>query len=416
MMELLIRHAKQVATVSAHGKRTKVGAEMGDLGIIEDGSIFIKDGIIEWVGRESDRTIEIAKTTEVLDASGKVALPGFVDSHTHLVFAGSRENEFALRAMGKSYQDIAKEGGGILSTVREVRKSTKKDLKRLADKRLDDLMSHGTTTVEIKSGYGLDMNNEVKMLEVINELKKEHYMTVVPTFLGAHAVPPEYNGNAKDYVRFVTEKLIPYVGKKNLAKFCDVFCEKGYFDVEESRETLEEAKKVGMLPKVHADELSPLGGAELAASVGAISADHLEHVTQKGIEALRSANVIATLLPGVSFFLGHGFAPARRLIDAGVPVALATDFNPGSCMSYSIPMMMTIACTQMKMTPEETITASTLNGAAALGISDKVGSIEVGKEADVVLYNIPDYRYLPYHFGANLVAKVIKRGTILEFA
>jgi imidazolonepropionase len=412
---MFIQNAKQLVTVSAHGRRMMTGLEMRDLGVVEDGSIFIKDGTIEWIGRESDRTIEITKSTDVLDATGMVALPGFVDSHTHLVFAGSRENEFAMRAIGKSYHEIAEEGGGILSTVREVRKSTKKDLKRVADKRLDDLLRHGTTTVEIKSGYGLDMDNEIKMLEVVNELMKEHYMNVVPTLLGAHAVPPEYDGNAGAYVRFLIEQLIPYVGRKKLATFCDVFCEIGYFSIDECRDVLEKAKSFGMQLKVHADELSPLGGAELAASVGAISADHLEHVTETGIEALRSANVIATLLPGVSFFLGHGFAPARKLIDRGVPVALASDFNPGSCMSYSIPMMMTIACTQMKMTPEEAITASTLNGAAALGISDKVGSIEVGKEADIVLYDIPDYRYLPYHFGTNLVWKVIKRGTLLEF-
>ncbi|MEK6569964.1 MAG: imidazolonepropionase, partial [Bacteroidota bacterium] len=356
-------------------------------------------GLIEWVGREADRTIKITKETHVLDASDKVVLPGFVDSHTHLVFAGSRENEFAMRSEGKTYQDIAKQGGGILSTVKEVRKATKKELKRLAEKRLDDMMRHGTTTVEIKSGYGLDMDNEIKMLEVINELEKEHYMTVVPTFLGAHAIPPEYKNTKGEYVRLLIDKLIPYVGKKNLARFCDVFCEREYFDPQESELILEEAKKYRMLLKIHADELSPCGGAELAARVGAISADHLEHVTDAGINGLQKANVVATLLPGVSFFLRHAYAPARKLIDAGVPVALASDFNPGSCMSFSIPMILTIACTQMSMTPEEAITAGTLNGAAALGISDRLGSLEPGKEADLVLYDIPNYRYLPYHFG-----------------
>jgi imidazolonepropionase len=298
--------------------------------------------------------------------------------------------------------------------VKEVRAATNKELKRSAEKRLDEMMKHGTTTVEIKSGYGLDMDNEIKMLEVINDLEKEHYMTIVSTFLGAHAVPPEYGKNSGEYVRFLLDKLIPYVGKKQLARFSDVFCETGYFNALQGEHLLNEGKKYGMQPKVHADELSCSGGAELATKVGAISADHLEHVSEKGIDALREANVIATLLPGVSFFLGHGYAPARRLIDAGVPVALASDFNPGSCMSFSMPMMMTIACTQMRMTPEEAITACTLNGAAALGLS-KMGSIEVGKFADLAVFGVPNYRYVPYQFGVNHLSKVIKKGVILEF-
>jgi imidazolonepropionase len=414
-MELLIQNAREVVTVSVSGKRMKIGKEMRDLDVIEHGSIFIRDGIIEWVGRETDRTIRASAETAIFDASDKVVLPGFVDSHTHLVFAGSRENEFALRAERKTYQEIAEAGGGIWSTVMEVRRATKKELKRAAEKRLDEMMKHGTTTVEIKSGYGLDMDNEIKMLEVINELEKEHYLTVIPTLLGAHAIPPEYGDNSDAYVRFLLDKLIPYVGRKQLAKFSDVFCEQGYFNALQGEHLLNEAKNLGMRPKVHADELSACGGAELAAKVGAISADHLEHASKNGIDALKESGVVATLLPGVSFFLGHQYAPARKLIDAGVPVALATDFNPGSCMSFSMPMIMTIACTQMKMAPEEAITASTLNGAAALGLSDKLGSIEVGKLADIAVYDIPNYRYLPYHFGANFLSTVIKGGVILEF-
>jgi imidazolonepropionase len=415
MMELLIQNAKEVVTVFSSGKQVKRGVEMRDLGVIERGSIFVKDGIIEWVGREADRSIDLSAETSILDASDMVVLPGFVDSHTHLVFAGGRENEFALRAEGKTYQEIAEAGGGIWSTVKQVRAATKKELKRSTEKRLDEMMKHGTTTVEIKSGYGLDMDNEIKMLEVINDLKKEHYMTVVSTFLGAHAVPPEYGKNSGEYVRFLLDKLIPFVGKKQLAKFSDVFCENGYFNALQGEHLLNEGKKHGMQPKVHADELSASGGGELAAKVGAISADHLEYVSEKGIDALKEANVIATLLPGVSFSLEHGYAPARKLIDARVPVALASDFNPGSCMSFSMPMMMTIACTQMKMTPEEAITACTLNGAAALGLSNVVGSIEVGKVADLAIFGVPNYRYLPYHFGVNLLSKVIKKGVILEF-
>jgi imidazolonepropionase len=252
------------------------------------------------------------------------------------------------------------------------------------------------------------------MLEAINELKNEEIMTVVPTFLGAHAIAPEFRSDSAGYVSLICERMIPYAGKKNLATFCDVFCEEGYFGVEEAARILEEAKRWGMALKVHADELTPSGGAELAAQVGAVSADHLENVSERGISALEKAGVVAGLLPGVSFFLNHGYAPARRIIDAGVPVAIASDFNPGSCMSYSLPLMMTIACTQMKMTPEEAIAAATLNGAAALGLSNTAGSIEVGKHADMVLADIPDYRFIVYHFGVNHIRTTIKNGTILE--
>ena len=414
-MELLIQRAKQLVTVAVHGKLVKVGPEMREIGLIEEGSVYVKDGIIQWVGREVDRTIESTRDTHVFDASGKVVMPGFVDPHTHLLFDGSREIEFAMRSEGKTYEEIAHEGGGILNTVKDVRKATKRELKRLADNRMTKMMEHGTTTVEIKSGYGLDMENEIKMLHAIDELAKEHYMTVVPTFLGAHALPSEYKGNKGGYIHLLLRELIPYVGKKHLAAFCDVFCEKGYFDLPEAEEILNEAKKFEMRPKIHAEELSQLGGAELAAKVGATSADHLEYVADEGIKALNNAEVVAVLLPGVSFFLGQRYAPARKLVEGGVAVALGTDFNPGSCMSFSMPLMMTIACTQMKMTPEEVISAATINAAAALGLSHETGSIEIGKRADLIVLDIPNYQYLPYHFGVNHVCSVIKNGTILEF-
>jgi imidazolonepropionase len=252
------------------------------------------------------------------------------------------------------------------------------------------------------------------MMEAIHELSREEVMTIVPTFIGAHAVPPEFEGNKPAYVDMVVNEMIPYIGRKRLAAFCDVFCEQGYFDLEESGRILNEGKAAGMAPKIHAEELHPLGGAQLAASVQAVSADHLEHITDDGIAALKDANVVATLLPGVSFFLNHGYAPARKLIDAGVAVAIASDFNPGSCMSFSMPLMMTIACTQMRMSPEEALTAATLNGAAALNMSSTVGSIEVGKNADMIVADIPDYTFLAYHFGVNHVVHTIKNGTILE--
>jgi imidazolonepropionase len=258
------------------------------------------------------------------------------------------------------------------------------------------------------------MDSEIKMLEAINELNAEEVTTVVPTFLGAHAVPPEFAGNREEYVRLITEKLVPYVGAKKLARFCDVFCERGYFDLGETNAILSTARQHGLVPKIHAEQLSPTRSAELAGALEAVSADHLEHIDAKGIEVMAERGVVATLLPGVSFFLSQPHAPARQLIDGGVPVALATDFNPGSCMSYSMPLMMTIACAQMHMTPEEAITASTLNAAAALNLSAETGSIETGKKADIIVLEIPNYKFLPYHFGENHVTRVVKDGVVLE--
>lgn len=402
-------------TVASNGKRIKTRGDMSELGIVNEAGVLCMNGKIEWVGKMSDWNRSLPEDFAEIDADGKVVMPGFVDSHTHMMFAGTREHEFSLRSQGATYQQISEQGGGILSTVRHVRAASKKDLKRSTAKYLLEMMKQGTTTVEIKSGYGLEMSCEIKMLEAINELRNEEMMTIVPTFIGAHAVPPEYKDGTDAYVREITDEMIPYIAKKNLAVFCDVFCEKGYFSLDEAERVLAAGKKMGMVPKVHADELTSLGGAELAEKIGAASADHLENVSDKGITALLRSGVVATLLPGVSFFLGHGYAPARKLIDEGVPVAIATDFNPGSCMSYSMPMMMTIACTQMQMTPEEALTAATLNGAAALNMSSSVGSVEVGKNADLIIADIPDYRFIAYHFGTNHVWKTIKNGTILEF-
>lgn len=414
-MNLALINIAQLVTVASHGKRVKTGTEMGDLGIIENGAVLIENETITWVGRMEDLSMGSLKETEVLDCLEYVVMPGFIDSHTHLVFSGSRENEFAMRCAGLSYREIAEQGGGILNTVRNIRTATKKDLKKTARRWLNNMLRQGTTTVEIKSGYGLDTDNEIKMLEAINELNAEEVVTVVPTFLGAHSIPQEYSDNKAGYIRLIIDRMLPYVASHKLARFCDVFCEQGYFSPEESREILVAGQRLGLAPKIHADELSLSGGSDLAASIGAVSADHLEHISSDAIVRLAGAGVVAGLLPGVSFFLGHAYAPARQLIDAGVPVAIASDFNPGSCMSYSMPLMMTIACTQMKMTPEETITASTLNAAAALNLSGEVGSIETGKKADFICLAIPNHRFLPYHFGENHVQKVIKSGVILEY-
>ncbi len=414
-MQLLLKNIKQLVTVAAGGKPWKSGTDMRNVGVVENANVLIGDGVIQWVGGKGESPTNLLNDATVFDADGLVALPGFVDSHTHMVFAGSREDEFAMRAEGKSYQQIAEQGGGILSTVRATRTATKKELKKLASRRLDAMMQHGTTTVEIKSGYGLDEQSEIKMLEAIAELHEEHFMTIVPTFLGAHAVPPEFRERREEYIKLVCERMLPYIARRGLAVFCDVFCELGYYTPEESRHILKTAHGLGLKLKLHADELAASGGSVLAGELGAVSADHLEHIDDEGMRQLERGGVVGVLLPGVSFFLGHGFAPARKLIDAGVPIAIASDFNPGSCMSFSMPLMMTIACTQMSMTPEEAITACTLNGAAALGMSDRVGTIEVGKQADIILYDLPNYRHLPYHFGVNHVKHIIKNGTILEF-
>jgi len=412
-MDLFVKNIAQLVTVAAGGARVKKGSAMSDIGIVTGAGVIVRGGTIEWVGPMGSEP-EVEGLPEY-DASGMVVMPGFVDSHTHMVFAGDRAAEFGLRVRGATYQEIAQRGGGILDTVRHVRAATKKELKRAASRRLAEMLRHGTTTVEIKSGYGLDPSSETKMLDAINELAREEVITVVPTFIGAHAFPPEYAGRHADYVDLVVGTMIPYVGEKKLARFCDVFCDYGYFSVEDAARILREARKWGMGLKLHADELASLGGARLAAELGAVSVDHLEHVPASDIDALAASETIATVLPGVSFNLNHGYAPARTMIDRGAAVAIASDFNPGSCMSFSMPLMMTIACTQMRLTPEEAITACTLNGAAALGMSESVGSVEVGKRADMIVLDIPQYTHLAYHFGTNHVRHTIKNGILLEF-
>ena len=412
-MNLLINNIGQLVTVSANGERVKTGEEMRSLGIVSDASLLIENGIIAKIGKKNELTAP--EDFDVIDAEGRTVLPGFVDSHTHSVFAGSRENEFAMRAEGKSYQEIAEAGGGILSTMRATREASKKDLYHLAERRLDDMMRHGTTTVEIKSGYGLSPEAEVKILEVIHDLQRDHYATIAGTFLGAHTFPPEYKEDKQGYVDRICDYMMPYIAEKKLATFVDVFCETGYFDLHFTEQIILEAKRHGLIPKLHADQLNAIGAVELGAKHNAISVDHLEKTNESGIAALKNSQTIATVLPGCSLFLNHLYAPARAIIDAGIPLAIATDFNPGSQMSYSMQMMLTLACTQMRMTPEEAITAATLNSAAALGLSAEIGSIEPGKQADVVIYDVHDYRYIPYHYGVNHVWKVVKNGVMLEF-
>jgi imidazolonepropionase len=412
-MNLFIKNIHQLVTVAANGKPFKAGKEMRELTVLENAAVLIENGIIQRIG--STQELSSHSDVDVLDAGNRVALPGFVDSHTHTVFAGSREHEFAMRSDGKSYQEIAKAGGGILSTMNATRAATKKELLRSAERRLNEMMKYGTTTVEIKSGYGLNMETETKIMDVIHDLRRDHFMTIVPTFLGAHTFPPEFAEDKNGYVELITNKMLPHIGGRQLATFCDVFCDEGYFDTHQTEQILLEAKRFGLIPKVHTDQFSAIGGTELGVHLNAISVDHLEHLTSSGINALKKSSTIATILPGASFFLNHPYAPARSIIEANVPLSIATDFNPGSSMAFSMPMMMTIACTQMRMTPEEAITSVTLNGAAALGLSDEIGSIEVGKQADIVIYDVPNYSYIPYHYGINHVWKVVKNGTVLEF-
>jgi imidazolonepropionase len=341
-------------------------------------------------------------------------MPGLIDSHTHIVFGGSRENEFEQRLRGLSYLEIAETGGGILSTVEATRKASFEELLSLGKKRLNRMLSRAVTTIEAKSGYGLSLKDELKILEVMRRLDEDHPVDVVPTFLGAHTVPKEFKNNRQSYVDLLTEEMIPRIAEGKLAEFCDVFCEEKAFSLEESKRILETGKRFGLKPKIHADQLSSNGGAELAAEVGACSADHLEFVSPNGIERMAEKGVTAILLPGASFFLSmKKFPPAREMIEKGVTIALATDLNPGSSMTESLPLIMTMGCTMLRMLPGEVIRATTIHAAKSMGREGNIGSLEVGKQADIAIFDIPNYRYLPYHFGVNHVWMVIKKGKVV---
>lgn len=409
---LVIRNAAQLVCVSTRGLPLLRGTAMRQLDIIPDGAVLIRDGKIDWIG-QSNALPELPADTQVIDVAGKVVIPGLVDSHTHLIFAGSREDEFEQRLQGKSYQEISAAGGGINASVRKVREASKDELKRLARRRLDRLLRFGITTVEVKSGYGLSLADEIKCLEVIAELNADGPLELVPTFLGAHAIPPEFATNRDGYIHLLIDEMLPEVARSKLADFCDVFCETGVFSLEESERILTRARELGLKVKLHADELTPLGGAELAAKLGATSADHLLCITDQGVDAMAASGTIATLLPGTAFFLGLPYAPGRRLIDRGLAVALASDCNPGTSPSENLPLAGTMACTQMKLLPAEALSALTLNAAAAVGRSDRLGSLEVGKQADLVVCDVPDYRHLFYHYGVSHVGRVIKRGRVV---
>ncbi len=385
---------------------------MEELGIIEDGALAVTNGKIAAVGR-SDELEGGYSATEEIDATGKVVTPGFIDAHTHFVFAGSRESELELKIKGAGYMEILQRGGGILRTVRDTRAATMDELLRICRERCKNLLLHGATTVEAKSGYGLRLNDEIKSLEVIKQLDGEGPLSLVPTFLGAHAVAPEFQGNSHEYARIVCEEWIPEIAKRKLASFCDVFCEKGVFEIEDSRRILLAGKRAGLLPRIHADEFSPLGGAELAAEVGAVSADHLLFVSAAGLAQMKSSGVIATLLPAAPLTLMlDRYADARRMISEGIPIALGSDLSP-SCWLENHQLVIGLASYKLKMSPAEALTASTINAAHSIQRAQEIGSIEPGKRADIVILNAPDFRFLGYRLGVNLVDAVVKNGKVV---
>lgn len=410
-ISLLVKNCSELITLA--GKHPRKGVEMENIGIIKDGAVAISNEGIEYAGKTDEviKKVEITPKTEIIDATGKLVMPGFVDPHTHLVFAGTRETEFELRLKGLSYEEIAKRGGGIKNTVRATREASEQELLALAKIRLDRILEWGTTTVEIKSGYGLDFENEMKLLRVIDELNRIHPMEIASTFLGAHEVPEEQS--KAEYINLI-KGMIVEVSKMSLAEFCDVFCERGVFSYDESLEILKFAKRHKLGLKVHADELSTSGGSLLAGKLGAISADHLVYPSPEGLQLMKKRGVVAVLLPGTSLTLkSKNFAPARKLIDMEIPVALATDFNPGTCLIEGMVVIIGLGCLLLGMTPAETITSSTINAACAIGRGDRIGSIEKGKQADIIILNIPNYKYLSYRFTTNFVKYVIKKGKVV---
>ena len=376
-------------------------------------ALALEDGRIRAIDTP-EKLQEMFAGAQRIDGAGCWALPGFVDPHTHPVFFKTREGEFSLRVMGKSYEEIAAAGGGIRNSVRVFRQASFDELSELTYQRIRRFLEYGTTTIEAKSGYGLSLEDELKSLRILKKVAELLPITIVPTFLGAHEVPDEYQRDREKYVDLIINEMIPRVAEEKLAKFCDVFCEKDVFTVAQSERILLAAKDHGLQPKLHADELFYTGGAELAAKVGAISADHLLKISAEGIRSMADAGVVPVLLPGTTFFLGKsGYAPARQMIDAGMPVAIATDFNPGSSMTQNMQLMLTLSALYLKMTSAEVITAATRNAARAIAREDRVGTLETGKDADIVLLDIPGHEYLPYHYGVNHVRKVIRHGRVV---
>jgi imidazolonepropionase len=411
MNKILIKNASQIVTCKANG--VKKGKEMQDLGVIENGSIYIENGIIIDVGTFDELKVYEKEDVDIINAENKIVLPGFIDSHTHFVFGGYRDDEYSWRLSGMDYMEIMNRGGGISKSVQQTRNASEEKLFNDGIKRLNSFANFGVTTVEGKSGYGLDLETEIKQLEVMKSLNKSHSLDVVSTFLGAHSVPKEYEGRSSEYIDFIISKVLPVVVDKQLAEFCDVFTEKNVFSIEESKKLLLSAKKMGLKLKMHADEIVRIGGTELAGELKAISADHLLKASDEGIKALKDNDVVATLLPATAFSLQASYARARYMIDNGGAVAVASDFNPGSCHTESIPLLIALSTIKMKMTIEETINALTINAAKAINREKLIGSLEKGKKADIVIHDCSSYKFLAYHIGVNMVEKVMKNGKII---
>ncbi len=404
MVQYLITNIGMLATPL--GTSARRGAEQGRIRILRDAWILVEDGKIAGIGTGDPPLLPGRR----VDAGGKLVTPGLVDAHTHLIFGGWRQNELGLKLHGVSYLEILARGGGILSTVKSTREASEEELYDKARAALEEMLALGVTTVEAKSGYGLDLETELKQLRVIRRLNETQPVDLAATFLGAHALPTEYQNDREAYLRLLCETVIPRVAEEGLAEFCDVFCETGVFTAEESRRILEAGKRHGLIPKIHADEIDPIGGSQLTKEVGAISAEHLIVCPTEGIDAMAEAGTVACCLPATSFYLGSTYAPVRDMIRAGVPVALASDFNPGSCPSLNLQFVMNLGCLRYKMTPEEVLTAVTLNGAAAINRADSIGSLEPGKKADLVIWDAPDLDYICYRMGSNLAEIVIKDG------
>lgn len=413
-MPKLIVNANEIITVA--GTKPKVGKAMSDIGVLTNAAVLI-DGeqivAVDTLEQIEASHSDLVKRAERIDVSGKIVLPGFVDCHTHLVHGGTRENEFQMRLEGATYMEIMNAGGGIYNTTSRTQQMSFEALFEKAIDHLNQFLLHGVTTVEAKSGYGLNWETERKQLIVAKMLNETHQIDVVSTFMGAHAIPKDFKGNENAFVNLITEEMLPKVADESLAEFNDVFCEHGVFTPEQSRKILETGKKLGLIPKIHADEIEPYEGAELAAEVGALSAEHLLVASYMGIEAMAKAGTIGVLLPGTAFFLRAPYARGRFMIDSGVPIALSTDFNPGSSPTINLQFIMNLACMNMGMTMEEVITATTLNAACAINRGELVGSIETGKQADLVILNVANYKQMQYFYGMNHVDSVVKKGELV---
>ena len=410
--DLILKNIGKLVTMQGSSS-FRVKEEMNKINIIENAYIAVKNGKILAIGVGDEFGNLCGDDTKIHDAEGLLVTPGLIDSHTHLIHGGSRENEFSMKLNGVPYIEILNNGGGILSTVKATKESSEEELYKKAKKSLDRMLEFGVTTVEEKSGYGLELNTEIKQLKVARVLDKNHPVDLVHTFLGAHAVPEEYKENHKAYIDILVDVMMPKIKDMGLAEFCDVFCEEGVFTIEESEYILQKAKEIGYKLKIHADEIESLGGAELAAKLGCVSADHLMAASDEGIKMMAENNVVANILPATSFNLNKNYADCRKMIDMGAIVSLSSDYNPGSCPSENLQLVMQLGCLHLKMTPNEVLTAVTINAAYAIDRADKIGSIEVGKNADFVVFDALNVEYLMYHFGINHTKKVYKNGNLV---